>query len=122
MSKGRDELTRELLAAAEESIEALLRWSDQQAAPKLSEIEQVVLEVRQKLSQKMAEAVIERQTTVQPVPGPACAGCGGEVHYKDKQSKVVTSWVGELRIERGYYYCDHCKRGLFPPGPAVGTL
>lgn len=27
----------------------------------------------------------------------------------------VTSWVGTLKLDRSYYYCDHCRTGLFSP-------
>jgi NADH pyrophosphatase NudC (nudix superfamily) len=121
MTKGYETIKGELMAAAEASIEKLLRWSEKQAKPNLGEIEQIVLEIRQTLSQKMAEAVIEQQVEVQAVPGPACPGCGQEMRYKDKHRKQVTSLVGELKLERGYYYCDHCKRGLFPPRPPVSA-
>ena len=121
MLKGRETIKGELMAAAEASIEKLLQWSEQQEKPNLGAIEQIVLEIRQTMSKTMAEAVIEQQAAVQPVPGPACPECGGEMRYKDKHRKQVTSWVGELTLERGYYYCDHCKRGLFPPRPPVSA-
>jgi len=111
----------ELEEVAAQSIEKLMRWSEEKEKPSLREIEEKVLEIRQELSVKMVEGVIERQEEVRPVPGPKCPECEAEMHYKASHGKQVTSWVGELQIKRGYYYCDQCKRGLFPPGRAVRT-
>ena len=109
-------LKAELMAAAEAQIDKLVKWGSEQEAPTLREIEEVVLDVRQGLSEAMAAALVQRQSSVGPVPGPACATCGREMGYKGQQTKQVTSWVGELEVERGYYYCAHCRSGFFPPG------
>lgn len=112
----RSELKAALMSAAEARIEELLRWDEANDAPTLREIEGIVLQIRQRLSEEMASALVRKQASVRPVPGPACGECGREMRYKDSHGKQVTSWAGELTIERGYYYCDHCRSGLFPPG------
>jgi hypothetical protein len=121
MKKSRAEVKAELMQAAEERIEALLAWSEANRGTNLSAIEAMVLEQREGLSIKLAEAVIQQQAQVLPVPGPSCLGCGQEMGYKASHPLQVTSWVGELTIERGYYYCSACQSGLFPPGRAVGA-
>jgi hypothetical protein len=94
----------------------LLDWSAETAEPSLGQIEEVVLKLRQELSEKMAAGVVSGQEAVRPVPGPQCEGCGEEMSYKGTFPKQVSSWVGEVKLERGYYYCGPCQRGLFPPG------
>lgn len=101
---------------AESIIDDLLRWEEEIEKPNLSQIEEVVLELRERLSQKMAETVIEGQEAVRPVPGPACSECGQEMRYKGLKRKRVSSWVGRLELERAYYYCERCGGGDFPPG------
>jgi hypothetical protein len=105
-----------MMKAAEETIEELLDWHEATAAPDLGQIETEVLRLRQRLSEKLSETVIGAQTAVRPVPGPMCEGCGQEMRYKGQSDKTVSSWVGELKLARGYYYCEGCRRGLFPPG------
>ena len=114
--KEREQLKAEMMAAAAASIEELVSWMDRNQAPNLREIEEAVLKIRQQMSEQMTKAVVQRQESVRPVPGPVCAKCGEEMRYKDSHTKQVTSWAGEIEIERGYYYCDRCRRGLFPPG------
>lgn len=116
MSKKRSEAKGKLMQEAETIIDELLAWEEEVEEPDLSQIEEKVLELRQRLSEKMAETVIEDQASIQPGPGPECGACGQEMRYKGVHSKRVTSWVGELELKRGYYYCEGCRRGHFPPG------
>jgi hypothetical protein len=116
MRKSHSEVKGSLMKEAEAVIDELLTWEEQAEAPDLSQIEGVVLKLRQRLSEKMAEVVIQQQENVVPVPGPMCAQCGQEMRYKGLHSKEVSSWVGEIELKRGYYHCQKCKTGLFPPG------
>jgi hypothetical protein len=115
MGKKREELKWELMKEAEGIIDELLEWHQETEKPNLSQVEGKVLELRERLSKRMAETVIEHQAAVRPVPGPGCRKCGQEMRYKGLKTNSVTSWVGELKLERGYYYCDQCRTGLFPP-------
>jgi predicted nucleic acid-binding Zn-ribbon protein len=119
MIKKRAEIKAGLMKEAEKVIDDLLDWSEETAEPNLTQIEGIVLKLRQGLSEKMAQGVAAGQEAVRPVPGPSCKGCRKEMRYKGMLPKTVSSWVGEVRLERGYYYCDHCKSGLFPPGRAA---
>jgi hypothetical protein len=111
-----------LLEFAERRIEEVLRYGEKAERPTLSEIEGMVLRIRDELSVKLAEAVLHEQEKGQMVPGPCCPQCGQEMRYKDSHGLHVTSWVGELRLERGYYHCADCKRGLFPPRRATKAV
>jgi hypothetical protein len=112
------ELKAELMTHAEGVIDELVAWAAETPAPTLTQIEDIVLQLRQRLSVRMALAVIEAQATVRPVPGPSCPTCGRETRsdYKDMKANTVESQVGPLPLERGYYYCVTCHSGLFPPG------
>jgi uncharacterized protein with PIN domain len=112
----RAELRAKLLAEAERSIDDLLDWTDQTPRPNLTQIENAVLKMRRHFSEQAAQAVIEAQTAQRPVPGPRCPTCQREMHYKDTKAQTVESRVGQLRIVRGYYYCQTCQQSLFPPG------
>jgi hypothetical protein len=118
MNDTRTNLKAELMTEAEELIDELVAWTADTPAPNLTQIEDIVLKLRQRLSERMALAVIESQAAVRPVPGPSCPTCGRETRsdYKDRKANTVESRVGQLPLARGYYYCEACKSGLFPPG------
>ena len=116
MTKSREEMKAKLMKEAEAVIDELLEWHLETDKPNLTQVEGKVLDLRQRLSEQLSQTVIENQAAVRPVPGPSCAGCGEEMRYKGMKENRVSSWVGELKIERGYYYCEGCRSGLFPPG------
>ena len=120
MKRTIEQLKAELMAEAEAAIDELLGWHEDTAAPTLTQVEDMVLELRRRLGERMTEIVVEDQEAVRPVPGPACRRCGREMHYKGMKEVTVEGRTGRVRLERGYYYCDRCKSGLFPPGSAVG--
>jgi uncharacterized protein with PIN domain len=108
-----------LVKAAEEAIQQLLDWDEKQPRPNLTQIEEAVLAVRARLGQAMAEVVLAGQETQQPVAAPRCPTCGEPMRAKGRKGKALESRLGGLAMERGYYYCAHCERGLFPPGPTT---
>lgn len=116
MRRTRAEVKADLTELADEVMAELLDWTEETAAPTLTQIEDIVLKLRQRLSERMAQAVLEAQEATRPVPGPPCPRCGQEMHYKDSKRNTVESRVGPLPMERGYYYCATCRAGLFPPG------
>lgn len=122
MRRTRTELKADLMKQAEELIEGLLDWTEETHAPNLTQIEDVVLALRKRIGEHAAQAVLAAQEQARPVPGPACPTCGAEMHYKDRKTHRVESRIGQLQVERGYYYCTGCERGLFPLGPTAAGV
>lgn len=126
MPRPRPEIKAELLVEAERLIDALLDWTDATETPNLTQIEDEVLKLRQQFAEKLAEAAVDRQATADPLT-VACPQCGRAMHQKKKRHRRrVESRVGDVPLKRAYYYCNHCRVGLFPPGSATagggGTL
>lgn len=105
-----------LLRQAEALIDELLEWEDANQQPTLTEIEDIVLKLRKRMGEQMAQSVVDAQAAQAPVPGPLCPACGREMHAKSHKRRRVESRAGSVPLERLYYYCDDCRRGSFPPG------
>jgi len=119
MPRPRAELKAELEAEAARLIEDALAWNDQAEAPTLTDIEEQVLKFRKVLGERLAQALVAAQPSVEPVL-VGCPQCGRPMHQKRRrQRRRVESRVGPVPLERAYYYCEHCRKGVFPPGPAV---
>lgn len=48
-----------------------------------------------------------------------CA-CGQQARYVDRRAKSFQSALGELRLERAYYYCAACRGGFCPRDQQFG--
>ncbi len=119
MRQSRAQKEAALRAAAEAMIKQFLDWEEQAAKPNLTEIEEVVLKLRQEMSERMAEVAISDQEARQPVEGVCCSECGEPMRNKGLKDCDVESRLGRLAVARGYYYCARCQSGLFPPGRAA---
>jgi hypothetical protein len=115
MKRSREQTKAELMAEAEAVIEELLEWERRAGAPELSEMEDEVLRLRQRLGKRLLEAVIEDQEARQPVQAPRCSQCGMEMRYKGQKGIDIETRLGGVKVERGYYYCARCGSGVFPP-------
>lgn len=112
-----EELKAQMKAKAEAIIEQLLAEKKGPHQITLSEIEQEVQAAGEAIKAALTAGLVE-QVSEEPVavPGPQCAGCGQEMHYKGHKTKRVVTQTGEVSVERAYYYCETCREGLFPPG------
>jgi len=50
-----------------------------------------------------------------------CTRCGLPARYAGRRDKQVTSVLGELRLERAYYYCEACRAGFCPRDAVLGV-
>jgi uncharacterized protein with PIN domain len=116
MKPSRAERKAALLHQAEQMVDDLLNWEDEHQRPNLTEIEDIVLALRKRIGEQMAQSVVDHQAARSPVPGPACPTCGREMHAKSRKRRRIESRAGSVPLERSYFYCDHCRRGSFPPG------
>ena len=84
---------------------------------KLSELEDVVIAVRDALSEKMLAQALERQakTEQRPEPFQQCAGCAGPVEAKpDAEPRNLQTRAGEAEWDEPHEYCRKCRRSFFP--------
>jgi len=122
MKKSQAQLKAEFIAEAEELFDELMEWEEQTNKPNLTQIEEIVLEMRKRFGERMAQTMIMRQEERQPAERVHCPECGGAMATKGLKDNQVETRIGNLKIERGYYYCPDCKQGIFPPGSATDAV
>ena len=52
--------------------------------------------------------------------GKALCECGGVPQYKGQQERTLSTWVGAVTLQRGYFYCKGCGTGRYPLDDALG--
>ena len=115
MKKSRSQKKAELQEASEKLIERLLDWEEKNERPNLTQMEEEILSLRKAFGEEMLRVTIEGQERQQPVEPVKCENCGRKMSNKGGKERDLASRLGELEIERGYYYCPNCKAGVFPP-------
>jgi uncharacterized protein with PIN domain len=69
----------------------------------------------------IGRSLAEESSQSQTREAMRCPACGGQMHYKGQRGRDVVTEAGEVHVERDYYYCPACRRGLFPPGPTLAV-
>lgn len=115
MPRPNAELKARLLAEAEAAIEKLLAERVAPGEASLGDIERVALNAGQQIEEAIASALAAESALELP-PWPSCPQCGQKLKNKGKRKRRVVTQVGEVEVERSYYYCPTCRAGLFPPG------
>ena len=91
---------------------------------KMTELEDVVVAIRQALSESMLAQALDRQAQTaaqRPEPFQKCPGCAGPVEAKpDPQPRQVQTRGGEAVWEEPHLYCRKCRQAFFPSEPEFG--
>lgn len=105
------------LERAAEAFDQAVGWQEEQAEISLTELEEKVAALQPKVMGLLLESLVALRGTGQEAPGPKCPECGREMRYKGLKERDLATSVGEIDLERAYYYCPECRQGFFPPGP-----
>ena len=90
---------------------------------RLTEIEDVVLAVRQVLTEKMLDEALQRQAATseaRPKPFRDCPQCGREVTGAEAEPRILETRAGEAEWPEPKTYCRSCRRSFFPSGQEPG--
>jgi hypothetical protein len=85
---------------------------------KLTEIEDVLLEIREVLTQKMLDLTLAQQAAAadqRPQPYHSCPGCHQPLPCDDTNPRLLQTRAGEAQWAEPEGYCDRCRRAFFPP-------
>jgi len=85
MKTSQEKLKAEFLAKADVLFDELMTWDEQTSEPNLTQIEEIVLRLRQQLGEQMTQAVIARQEKRQPAETVRCPKCQGVAEPKGQK-------------------------------------
>jgi len=114
MSQSVAELKAKLVRQYEALLDAVLGADEATNGQTLEAIEDRALDIRAEVGRQVSAALVELNSGPS-VPGPRCAGCGREMHYKGRKHRYVRTRSGDIALARAYYYCETCHSGIFPP-------
>jgi uncharacterized protein YbaR (Trm112 family) len=93
---------------------------------KLTEIEDLCLDIREVLSEELLNQALQRQAAAheqQPQEEfRACPGCQRPLDWgeKETQERLLDTGAGAAEWSEPEGYCRHCRRAFFPSVPQSG--
>ena len=90
---------------------------------RLEEIEDLLLEIRQALSEEMLGQALARQAAShgRAAGAPAaCPGCQQPLACDDTSERILETRAGEAQWAEPEAYCRRCRRAFFPSVPEPG--
>src|SRR5262245_41900613 len=92
----------------------------------LTEIEDLVVAIREVLSEQWLVDALARQAAAHaqsPPPYRTCPGCQQRLACPDTNERLVATRVGDACWAEPEGFCDRCRRSFFPsvqePGPSL---
>lgn len=114
MALSKDELRAKLMKELGEAVDALVENWEADAGGTLSDIENLALSLGAQVSQRSTQALAE--SGEEAGQGPVnCPVCGQQARHKGQKTRYLSTRSGEIQVRRGYYYCESCQQGFFPP-------
>lgn len=90
---------------------------------KLTQIEDVLLELREVLTEEMLAQLLARQVAPDAPPATAahpCPGCQRTLAGTGRQPRRLRTRVGVAEWSEPECYCPKCRQAFFPPGAESG--
>jgi hypothetical protein len=84
---------------------------------KLTEIEDLFLEIREVLTEKMLELSLAQQAAAANAGSGSqrtCPGCQAVLPCADSNPRILQTRAGEAEWAEPEGYCDRCRRSFFP--------
>ena len=121
-------MTEETKQRLRERFEQILSQADKKPLT-IDDIEEIALQVRDKITQAVAEEVTEEaQENSESSSGNrpqadtkiCCPDCHRSAWYKGKRSRQLVTMAGVIALCRPYYHCRRCNKGFFPLDARLG--
>jgi hypothetical protein len=84
---------------------------------KLTQIEDMLLAIREILTEQMLDQALARQATTQGTGPPVyrtCPGCQQPLVCEETNERILDTRAGEAEWAEPQAYCNRCRRSFFP--------
>lgn len=119
-----EEVRPYLAGVAKNLVEKLYGPQGPAWGTKLTEIEDLLLDIREALTEKMLDLTLAQQAAAAAERPPAyrtCPGCCQPLSCDRANPRLVQTRAGEAQWQEPEAYCYRCRRAFFPsvqePGP-----
>jgi uncharacterized protein with PIN domain len=119
MLEEKEKLKARLMVEAEEAISRMVAEAADKGRLTITDIERLARKTGEQVMEKVTQALVDEESQEQE--NNLCPQCGEKMHRKGLKGRDLITETGEIRVERGYYYCKSCRTGIFPPGSATGV-
>src|ERR687886_2659122 len=93
----------------------------QEPAPSLAQVTETVWHLRQALTSGLTETIVEHAYRGEHTRQQShCPQCARLLTARDPVRRTVETLVGSGQLERPYFYCPACHRGLYPLDEVLG--
>jgi hypothetical protein len=103
------------------------QWLDEveaqlpEADTTLTQVSETIWSLRQGLTARVAQTLIEQSHPEERQrQSLRCATCDRLLSARAAVCRTVRTLVGDLEIERPYFYCRYCREGTYPLDAALG--
>lgn len=117
MAQVSKDLKARMMAEAEKAIDRMLAEKSKRQELQLGDIERMVREAGEQVMERFTNEIVREEA--QGEESSICPECGQKMRYKGRKARDLVTETGEVRMERAYYYCPRCQKGVFPPRPTL---
>ncbi len=92
-----------------------------EAQATLAQVSETIWSLRQRLTAGVAQTMLEQSHQDERArQSLRCATCDRLLRARPPVCRTVRTLVGDLEIERPYFYCRHCREGTYPLDAVLG--
>ena len=111
-------LLKQSVAEFERRVNAIIDYGENHPQATLAELEAEAWQLSRDCFTPVLEGLVGWRSQ-ELTALPQCE-CGWELRYKGQQRRSQETLAGRITWQRGYYYCQNCRRGRYPLDEALG--
>jgi hypothetical protein len=103
------------------------RWLDEieaacpESEPTLAQVSETIWRLRQKLTAGVAQTIVAHtHAAEQRRESLRCATCERLLRARPAVSRTAQTMIGDIEVQRPYFYCHHCHCGRYPLDEVLG--